>query len=871
MKNKKIIIFILAMSIFAGNFHTASAQNLSALSSYSVKLGISPDHIEEGASNHPIGYIYILNANDVPITSSTDVEILLSSDDPVIASVPEKIILPANAEFATFDITTGILNGDTTIVATLNGRQDFQKIHVGTDETMLPDDVVLELNIPTDEMHVNSNMPFSVFLKTSDGYVIRAPFDIDVFLDYEKSLATPSTDKLTIKKGEYYAWATLDAKQKIGNTFLRAIQPDNQLDTAKSIRISSTLPTSLSIMVFPEVIPAEPDRNVDIFVSVVDSDGNPTIAHEDIPLKLFSNNQNYVGEHLDDTMREEKTVIKKGQFGYYLRQELNLQNLIINDIMIGVSSEGYGVATDTFDTVGETISVDNDKVIDRGVRIFGPPAIPSNATAIISYQMITYENDDDDEESDISDAFNTQNPNTSTDTEEDDHPVIYRLDELDDEEPYPIQANEKYYAKGYVQLLDVVSSDRNLVTIKDPGFIDSSYSFGTAIISSTQKSGDVLVSATIKGVGSDSFLTKVVNTRAQKETRIFSPTGVDNILFDRNGSFDVFLIAIDGKNRPKTLEHDSKFLITPTNGLIEIKKDSTFAFSKLNSDSFTVSDDSKIFLKVTPIGENADLLLSSQKTFSTQPSSKMKILLPNSNLNMNHGSHVGVVQLVDLQDNPIVTEQDIRTKILSSDNKILQTVTDAIIPKGQSYVSFPIKTTGVIGDTMLSASAKGVVVTQTELHASSALTKLKIFTGGLDDEIPVDQQVEIKLYVDDENAESVEGASIKINTDGNSTVTPDVIRTGPDGGATFTLKALSGPITSLEVIATAEGYVDGKESITINVDAPSESALTVANVELPEWIGYIVVIALLLVVVLVVLFLRKSKAPLEEEWEEEEI
>ena len=89
MKNKKLLILLLAVSLFAGNFHTASAQNLSALSNYSVKLGISPDRIEEGASNHPIGYVYILNANNVPITSSTDVEILLSSDDPVIASVPE--------------------------------------------------------------------------------------------------------------------------------------------------------------------------------------------------------------------------------------------------------------------------------------------------------------------------------------------------------------------------------------------------------------------------------------------------------------------------------------------------------------------------------------------------------------------------------------------------------------------------------------------------------------------------------------------------------------------------------------------------------------------------------------------------------------
>ena len=42
----------------------------------------------------------------------------------------------------------------------------FQKIEIGTDETYLPDDLILELNLPTSEMHVNSEMPFSVYLKT---------------------------------------------------------------------------------------------------------------------------------------------------------------------------------------------------------------------------------------------------------------------------------------------------------------------------------------------------------------------------------------------------------------------------------------------------------------------------------------------------------------------------------------------------------------------------------------------------------------------------------------------------------------------------------------------------------------------------------
>ena len=866
MTQKKSLFCLLSLTLLLTiPLQTASAQNLEALSDYSIKLAISPSHIEEGQSEHPIGYLYVLSKSGVPITSSRDVSISLSSDDLLIASVPEKIILKANDEYASFDVTTGILTGNTVITATLNSKTTFQEIQVGNAETHLPDDLILELNLPTDEMHVNSKMPFSIYLRTSDGYVIRAPFDIDVNLEYERSLASPNSDVLTIKKGEYYAWGTLETNEKVGNTFLRAIQNESNLDTAKSVKISSTLPTSLAIDVFPKLITAEVEKKLDVFVSVVDSDGNPTITPEDIELNFFSNDQYSVGDKLDKTMKEVKTVIKKGQFGYYLRQDLNLSNLLANDIVIGVSAEGYGIATDTFSTVGKSINIDNDKITEKDIQLFIPERMPSNATSIVTYQINAIENDDDDVDEE-------GNPITDeTEGTEDEDKIIISMDDLEDGEFYPIQTNENYYADGYVKKLDVISGDNNLVTVKDIGKIEVGNSFGTAVISAGQKSGPVLISASVQGVGSDSVLTEVVNTLEQKEARIFSPTGQDSILFDRDGNFDVFLIAIDSQDRPKVLKHDSKYLITPTNGIIEIKKDATFAFSKLHSDSFTITEDENMIdLKVVPIGEGADLSLETEKTFVTQPSSKMLVSLPLSTINANHENNLGIVQIVDLQGNPIIPSFDVKSKIISSEEGIVQVIDDAVIPSGVSYAAFPIETTGSIGTSVISASAKGVIGTEDEISTDSSLTQLKIFTSGLDDLIPVDQPVEIKLFIDDENAESVSGVSIKIESDGNSLVNPDVVRTGPDGSAVISLTATNGPSVSLNLIATAEGYSEGKDTLTINVDSPDKT-LNAVDLQLPEWIVYVIIAAILLIGVLVVLFLKKSKAPLEEEWEEEEI
>ena len=875
-----ILLFSLLISLVS-NTHFAFAQNLDN-SEYSIKLAITPSHLELGSGVHHVGYIYVLSKDGIPITSSNDVQIQLVSDHPEIASVPNEITLKANEEYAIFDVTTKTVTGETFVTATLNDKSDFQKIEVGNAETHLPDDIILELNIPTEEMHVNSAMPFSVYLRTSDGNVIRAPFDIDIKIEYEKSLASSASDVLTIKKGEYYAWSTLETNDKVGNTFLRAIQTDSGLDTAKSIKISSTLPTALKINVFPKIIAADVNKNIDIFVSVVDSDGNPTITPKDIQLKFFSDNQFPVGTKLDDTMKESKTVIKKGQFGYYLREKLNLFNVIKNDITVGVSAEGYGVASDTFSTVGKPMNIDDQKITKtdttsvkdaeiknevitkKAIQLFVPDKLPGNATAIATYQLVAIETDDDDPKK-TDDLTADQNQ-----SEED--KLIYSIDDLDDGEFYPIQANDNYYADGYVTNLDVISGDNTIATIKDIGKIESTHSFGTAIISTGQKSGPVLISASVQGVGSDSHLTEVVNTLEQKEARIFSPTGEKSILFDREGNFDVFLIAIDAENRPKVMKHDSKYLITPTNGLMEIKKDTTFTFAKLHSDSFSITDEeNSVILKATPIGENTDLSLISEKTFVTQPSSKLQVLLPLDEINANYNHNFGIVQMVDLQGNPIIPTNDVKSKITSSKENIIQAIDDVVIPSGLSYATFPIATTGVAGDSVISASAKGVIETNHEIRAVALSTKLKISTSGLVDTLKPNQEIEIKLFVDDENAESVSGAIVKIEADGNSLVNPGVIRTNSDGSAKFTVTGTKGPTTSINFIANAEGYTEAKDSLTINVDAPTATSGTFGSLNLPEWIVYVIIAVIIVMAVIVLLFLKKSKVKVTEEWEEEEI
>ena len=931
-KTKKITLFlILSLSLLMnGNLQTSSAQSLDQYSNYKIHVSINPSTIEEGSKSHPIGYVYLLNRSNIPVTNPMDVEVNLTSDNPAVASVPETITFPANAEYVNFDITSGV-KGQTTISAAINNNSGFDSINVGVHETFLPDNLILELNLPTDKMHVNSEMPFSVFLRTidetdddiNDSVIVRAPFAIDVILDYEKSLAKPNNDTLTIKQGEFYAWGTITTDQKVGNTFLRAIQPDTQLDTAKSISISSTLPASLNINICPYLVPAEIDRTLDIFVSVVDSNGDPTVASKDIPLKFFSNNQDYIGDELDKAMQEQNMIIKKGEFGYHFKLGLDLIGLVSNDLFIGVSSAGLGTAIDKFQTVGEAISVEDQRINSQGglitsdriittndkktVQLFGPLKVPSNSTISFAYQLAIVENDDDDnpdddpnfmevdldtiikkeqtDEEDRREGMNTQDragsgdvepetegtSETKESSEEDDEDVlIYTIDNIEDGNLYPLQANENYRSTGLIQYLDVISEDDSLANVIDTGIIRPGYSYGVAKVETTQKSGEVLLSANVKGIGSGSFLTEVVNSLEQKEIMIFSPTGENSLLINRDGSFDVFLVALDASDRPKTLENDKKYLITPTNGIVNLEKKSTFSTISLQSESFTLEDGGTVVLKVTPIGEETNLDLESTRIFQTQLSSKVNVILPINNVDLNKKDNFGVVQLVDLQGDPVESFKDMRIKISSSEESIVQTNQDALIKKGQSYAQFPIETLG-LGESIISSSARGVVGSETPIKTVTSSSALTVYTSGLKEPMPVNEEVLVKIFVDDANDISIPGAIVKITPNANATANTESIRTGADGSATFGLTAVNGPEIEVDFEASSPGFQDSKTTIGIVVDTPP-GGLT--EVKLPSELIYVIIGGIGIAGVAVVFFVKKSKEPIDDEeepWEDDDI
>ena len=837
-------------------FSTSAQASILSLDNVHVELHLAPSHVEVGEATYSIGYVNLVNKNGILVKPVDDLIIELSSGNPAIASVPSEVIIQQDSLFGTFDVKVGNNRGETAIYANFNDQTVFQNLIVGENNIGVPYNVELIIHLPGKEMHVESEMPFSVFLQTSDGTIIQAPHDIEIALDYEDTLIELDSNNMAIKKGAYYAWGIIKTNDKVGTAFIKTSQNDLKLQTAQNIRISSSLPSGLEVNVFPKIIAKEVGRNIDVIVNLVDSEGLPTLAQEDIHLEFFSDND-YVGQKIDETMQESirNGIIKKGEFSYHFRQKITLNN-VESEITIGASTEGLGIAYDCFMT-RQPYTSDNPIAQNKTMHVFTLDKIPSNSNTVAIYQigaLIESSGTEKDEKDDCVDLALFDKDKTDSDVNVEFHPIL---------------SNENLVSEGSFQKVNLISSDGLLLNIIQSGNVNSGYSYGTAEISSGKETGEVTLSTTIKGVGSASSSIKIVNTLKHVKTEIFSPTGSDKIQFDNVGNFDLFIIALDGRDRPTFVENEVKYLLTPVNELVEISKGRTFTNAKFHSDSFGTTDKNKVLIEAIPIGISADDDLKSVASFEKDPSSMIKIILPYNEMDANtEQTYNGIVQLIDFNNNPIQTSRNLQVKINSTNSELIYIPSFVNIEEGNSFGIFSIDTSGEIGQSIISANVNGVVGSQQEFKTKSFLTKLKISTGSVNEPVTPGEPVELKLYVDDQYLESVAGASLKIVSDSNTTVTPTNIKTGKDGSTKVYFTAQPDATTiSLQIFATAEGYVDEQRTFEFSVVTNNPSNFQPLELGFPDWIVYIGIAAILVIVTVIFIFLKKPKQLPEDEYE----
>jgi hypothetical protein len=305
-----------------------------------VELSFAPPKVGVGKAVLTIGYVQLLSGETgEPVLAPRNLEVELTSRDSDIAAVPQMVIIPQGSDYASFDVTVGETVGATEMSALFGDQIVTKNFEVTEARSQIPEDIDLVINLPAEAMQVGSEAPFSVFLE-NDGVILQAPEDVVVSFDYERSLVKLSSDKMTIAKGDYYAVGTIRSLEKSGTAFIKASTSVPPLDTVTNVDITQTQPASLRVQVFPERV-ALTEQTIDVFVGLVDEDGNPTLAPEDIHLDMFSSSIRL------STIEDINAVIKKGEYGFYHRQSMQLFEGD-QEISVGATASGLGVDVDTF-------------------------------------------------------------------------------------------------------------------------------------------------------------------------------------------------------------------------------------------------------------------------------------------------------------------------------------------------------------------------------------------------------------------------------------------------------------------------------------------------------------------------------------------
>jgi hypothetical protein len=838
---KAFLIVVTVLILITGNITLVSAQT--EKSNISLKIGFAPSKIEQTETEHKIGYVWFENKAENPITAPSDLTITLKSSIPEVVSVSDSVTIPAGQEFVTFAVNTHGIKGKVQIFATHNDHANFAELSVGEQDST-KNDLRLVINLAAQEMNVNSQMPFSFYLINSEGKITQAPFDIPISIEYEDGLISVEITDPMIKKGDSYAWGTIHTKDKIGNAFVRATSDKLGFDEAKQIKISSSLPASLSVNIFPERMPSALKRDVEVIVTLIDSDGLPTLAQEDVKVEFFSDDAS-INNQIDRKIKEEsiKGIIKKGEFSYRFTPKLDFfkENQTVS---IGAATKGLGIAVDTLETV-KPITTNNPLAENKTLQVYTLGKIPTKSQSIAVYQMGIMVDKENDEE--------------STETDEATETTQEAIEEKE-KEFYPILINENYDSIGSEQRINMITSNDLLLRISDLGRITASSSHGTSIIQTGQETGQVYLSSTIKGIGSASTTTEIINTLKQEQTTLFSPTGESAISFDKNGKFDFFVISLDQKGRPTLVENEIRYLITPINEILTIEKGKTFAHVNFQGNAIQ-TDSETIEIKTIPIGESADADLEVTSNYAKNPTAQLALTIPQEKFNA-ESEYIGAIQLVDFNGNPIILGEDLQVNIATSDLGIIETRDTFTIPAGKSYIEFPISTIKD-GNVKITASGKGIVAAKSDILVKTLVTKLKISIGSVSEPIMMEQPTQMKIYVDDEEDNSVGGATIRI-VSADSTITPEVLTTSDDGSATIQFNAQKSPKMSLQILASAEGYTEDSKAIEFQVTEPIVEKKT----ELPEWIIYGAIAGVISIAGGIFAFLRNPKKKMQEDEDE---
>ena len=890
-RSKLLLIIFITISILPFHFININAQDFieedfieedfieeDFIEDVYIKLNFLPNIFEPAKSTDSIGYINVVDFEGLPRFTPKDIVVKLESSDTNIASVPSSVIIKKDTHFTNFDVNIVGGVGTVKITSLFQGQTTETELKVGLIEGELPQNITPVINLPTDTSRVNTSIPFSIYIKSLDDTIIQAPRDIEIVLEYDKELVQIQND-LTIKKGDFYALGTIIIKDNTGNAFIKATIKGTNANSVSNIKIISINPDNLKVFVYPKMINAQSQTDFDIFVGLYDSDGNPAIATEDVKLDITQDRNVILVKPMNDFLKNNNPVIKKGQFGYYGKVDSDfifpskhvanaiLTGDVVRDVIwpeaplnytISASSDNYGISS-TLLSIVEKITLELDRSNEESatanlvdllaVNVFVPDTIPPGVSAIMTYQTSAIVSKEDEGE------------------EADEDITLITIEDFADGDLFPVMPSESYSSKENsahpsVDNLKITTTDDKILKIIETGSISKPSSFGTALIETGHKTGPVTLSVSLKGVGTGSATTTIINPIKPTETLIFSPIGEKTLTFNNKGNSDILFVLLDDSGRPTTHENNIQYVLEPVNTIINIEPGQTFVRAEINSDSFgkgAIFDDViwiedlnadglqdpeetrpaiKTHINTTPIGinEKDELKIAEDFEVKSVPAT-VQITLPFESIVTDANpktERFGIVEIVDLYGNPVTVLRDTLVKLSSSNAEVIDVPPLITIPEGKSFAQIPFKILGEEGISTIMVNSTGSTFgSDVEIQIIQMLKRLSMFLPEAPD-MNINVQYPLEFFVDDNYGESIEDVELTfIANDG--TVTRESARTDESGRAEVNFTP-TGPSPTLSIIAFKDNYLDAEETLVFNAIVEEEDTGTFLG--LPPWALY---------------------------------
>ncbi len=287
-KNSGITI-ITATSL---GFETGQAYLQVLRSNFDANLEVyaSPNSMPATVGDEGVITVQILDSSGSPFKAIDDIDIILTSSNHSVCTVTRDVTIPKGENYVTTTFRiSGSRPGQTLISALAQGFGPGNDVVNTFNVTRSPTALAIffgpESIIPDETEHASVHIE----LQDQFGNPQRASTTTTIYLSSSNTNIATIEDTITINSGEFKGTATVITQNLEGETIISAqssgIYPDYE-----TLNIRGQVPTILGMDLRPNVLISDGSSNEIITVQVLDDEGNPVEAGEDIEILLSSSN-----------------------------------------------------------------------------------------------------------------------------------------------------------------------------------------------------------------------------------------------------------------------------------------------------------------------------------------------------------------------------------------------------------------------------------------------------------------------------------------------------------------------------------------------------------------------------------------------------